>query len=468
VRELSCWYGAEAASPSRVLCSGGVTHTLLTVTARALDGRDCGDVGYPPSMSRFGVSPAPWRRRAAQRVAGRDAVPVGLAGHINANRVAEWVVAQYPRRDFAGAVLGSPHGGAAHLAAALGVPWLPSSFDVVVRWPEGSADDPAAAVEHGGKVVRRMLAANPGVLIRQVHDPAVRGVQAGCTVALNVRWRWLPEAYRGFLSTHLAAGGPVLVLRDARTWPVLHVDAGHTFQLGSPASGLEPADFLGGSPHLHQVLRYLGGDRTRWRAPRQDCPEGYAETGVEPSFEDSLRAWACGDGRRLHRVLFARPEALSAAIADVYRRWLRAAGKTGDRLVVECGRLLDPTQVIRAGLVPYWCETAVRRTVAGAEWWLAGSARFSSVDVLVESPGVDSIAVASLPQWQAVARFGARRAVVDPVAAREYPLYPLPTKHATRVLRGQPHDLPRPPPLRFDSALESLRDNATGSGLLMC
>ena len=100
-------------------------------------------------------------------------------------------------------------------------------------------------------------------------------------------------------------------------------------------------------------------------------------------------------------------------MADLYRRWLRGAGKTGDRLVVECGRLLDPWQVVRAGLVPYWCENATRRSVDEAEWWLAGSEPFSSVDVLPEPPGLRSPALAGLPQWLAVAAFGRRRRALD-------------------------------------------------------
>lgn len=170
----------------------------------------------------------------------------------------------------------------------------------------------------------------------------------------------------------------------------------------------------------------------------------------------------------LHRVLFAEPEALSAATADVYRGWLRAAGKSGDRCVVECGRLLDPWQVIRAGLVPYWCENATSRRVAGAEWWLAGSTPFSSVDVLPEPPGMRSPALAGLPQWLAVASFGRRRRALDRIAARGYPVTSVPTRHATEVLRGQPYDLPAPARLGVQDALAGLRAAGTAHGLLVC
>lgn len=158
---------------------------------------------------------------------------------------------------------------------------------------------------------------------------------------------------------------------------------------------------------------------------------------------------------------------MSAGVADLYRRWLRGAGKTGDRLVVECGRLLDPWQVVRAGLVPYWCENATRRTVDEAEWWLAGSEAFSSVDVLPEPPGMRSPALAGLPQWLAVAGFGRRRRALDRTSARGYPVTSVPTRRATEVMRAQPYDLPVPPPLGAAEALAVLRDSGGHEGLLV-
>ncbi|MGS2617405.1 hypothetical protein ACVCAH_23205 [Micromonospora sp. LZ34] len=455
-------------SGDRVVAAGSAARILVGATARALRGVDCADLGHVGPLSRFAGAPEPIRRAAANRAVGRVALTCGQTAEVDAARVARWFVEQYPRRRYPGVLIGSPHGAAAHLAVALGVPWLPAGFEMTVHWAQGAVDRPRAALDHGAALAARLLAGNQDLHVRQVHCPASRGALAGATVALAARWQALPAAYRRFLADRLAPGAPVLLLRDARTWPVLDSAAGHSFQVGCPASGLDPVDFHPDSHALRQVLRSAGGDGAHWEPPEVTSPTGYAEHGVESGFELNAREWTGRHGHPLHRVLYPRPEALSAATADLYRRWLRAAGKTGDRLVVECGRLLDPWQVLRAGLVPYWCENATRRSVEGAEWWLAGSERFSSVDVLPEPPGVRSPALAGLPQWLAVAGFGLRRRALDRPTARGYPVTAVPTRRATEVLRAQPYDLPTPPPLAVPEALAALRDSGTHLGLLVC
>nr|WP_308042635.1 hypothetical protein [Micromonospora sp. PLK6-60] len=451
----------------RVVAVGSTARILVAAAARALRGADCADLGAPGAVSRFPGAPDPVRRAAAARAVTRVALTPAQAAEVDAARVADWLVGQYPRRRYPGVLIGSPHGAAAHLAVALDMPWLPASFEMTVHWTGGAVDRPAAALDHGAALAARLLAGNPDVHVRQVHCPASRGSLAGATVSLAVRWRTLPAAYRRFLADRLHPGAAVLLLRDARTWPVRDEGAGHSFQVGSPASGLEPVDFHPDSRALRQVLRAAGGARAHWAPPEVSAPREPAEAGVDGGFADSVAVWAGRRGHPLHRVLVPQPEALSAATADLYRGWLRRSGKTGDRLVVECGRLLDPWQVVRAGLVPYWCENATRRRVEGVEWWLAGSEPFSSVDVLPEPPGVRSPALAGLPQWLAVAAFGRRRRALDRGSARGYPVASVPTSRATEVLRNQPYDLPVPPPLPVADALRALRDAGDAHGLLV-
>lgn len=151
-------------------------------------------------------------------------------------------------------------------------------------------------------------------------------------------------------------------------------------------------------------------------------------------------------GRPVREVLYSDPASLSAAVADLYRQWLRTLGGTGDRLVVECGRRVDPWHVLRAGLVPYWCHAPDRAAVRRLTWWIAGSEPFAAV----ETPHVDPHEDAAPPdRWRAVTAFATRRGGVDPGPDGWHP-----------------EDLPYPPVLDPDAALHSLASGA--AGILVC
>jgi hypothetical protein len=223
------------------------------------------------------------------------------------------------------------------------------------------------------------------------------------------------------------------LLRDLRTWPVLDGGRGHTFQIGSPVTGWQPGDYTMDNPGFAELIRRFGDDGRF--VPYPTVRPRYAESAGEPELEPELRQIAAETRRPTHRVLYPNPEALSACVADLYRDWLRDRGG-GRCCVVETERLLAPGHVLAAGLVPYWCESASRRAVTGAEWWLAGSSRFDSVDVLPAPPGSAGDANAEPRQWRAVASFGRHRGQVNPEAAGRYRMRP--TNAATAATAHHP------------------------------
>lgn len=476
----------RAVSPERVLAPDDLTRTLLAVTARALLPDGAADADRlpepdPPAPGPGLPAPDPGRRpdvagrgHVRPQLRGRPGVRSGVdphaAGDIDAESVASWYVGHYPprgRSPYPAVVIGSPHGAATHLAAAMGAPWLPSGFEFAVNWPEGSAAEPARALRHGVAVARRLISANPEIAVRQVHDPVLWGAAAGTTVRLFARWRRVPAAYREFLRTRLASGGTVLLVRDARAWPVFDLGAGMSYQLGSPAAGLEPEDYLCAGPDLRQALRLAGADPGRWYPPAATLPvEGFAEQGPEQGYEEDLRSLATAGGWQLSGVLYPRPATLSIPVAELIRGWLAASGRADDRLAVECGRLLDPAQTLRSGLVPYWCESSLRSEIADAEWWLAGSRRFRTIDVLVEPPGRPSSTVAPIPQWRAISWFATVRGTVDRTGLRCYPYGSLSARHAAVVLSGHPDDPPGLPRLGTDLAVRGLAEAGRRLGLL--
>lgn len=445
----------------RTFSRDSLERALLDCAVRAVHRRDCDGLDRVPVLGRHAGLSGLVRRGALVGDAWADAVPADFADLVDADAVAAWIAARYPSEEYPGVILGSAHGAGVHLAAALGVPWLPTGFTLNVHWPEGSAGDWEGALAAGARFAEEVLAVNPGVTVRQVHDPVRRGALASSTVTLHVRWRGLPAAYRDLLLQRLAPGAAALVLRDTRTWPVLGVRRDYGFQVGSPQSGWEPGDYTTANPTFTALLRRL--DYGPWRPPDPRAPRRFAELAGDVRLEAEVRD-VLPDA---HRLLYPDAESLSACVADVYRDWLRRTGHGGDDCVVETERLLDPWLVLCAGLVPYWCESAAARAVDGAESWIAGSERFAQIDVLPQPPGTVCDAYARPGQWRSPAWFARRSGLVDREAMRRYPMLPLPTGHATTVLRARPRAAAGPPPLTMAEVVPALRRYGDRLGILM-
>ena len=455
----------SALSAARVVSPDGPERPLLEAVARALIQRGCDDLDQVPVLGRHGRLPADlrWPALAAEQVA--EAVPLELVDRIDADSVARWITGRYPAGAWPAVVLGSAHGGAAHLATALGAPWLPTTFTLTVPWPDGSVGDWPGAMEWGAKIADLILAANPDVTVRQVHDPVRRGALCGATVTLHVRWRRLPAAYHDVLRSGLRRGGSALLLRDTRTWPVVELTDRHSFQLGSPGGGHRHEDQTMDNPSFRRLMHSLGGDH--WSTPYLDTPARYTEVAGEPEVERDLRRLSPEIDRSTHRVLYPGPEMLSACVGDLYRDWLRGNGRGGDGCVVETGRLIDPWRVLISGLVPYWCESAARPAVDAAEWWLAGSSAFDAVTILPEAPGTSFETYAGAAQWRAMAAFARHTPHLNRQALSRYPMLPLPASHASDVLRYRHDPTGFPETLPLGYAMAALRRSGSRLGLLV-
>ncbi|GIF75583.1 hypothetical protein [Asanoa siamensis] len=442
----------------RVMSPESLERRLLEVATLAVDERDCASLGWVPVRGRNPHIVGMARPEVVDRDVRAEAVDAADAGRVDAEVVAAWICGRYPADAYPAVLFGSPHGGAVHLAAALRAPWLPSGFTLTVAWPGGAGGDWRDAQAAGRDVARAVLAANPDVTVRQVHDPVRQGRLCATTLTFHVRWRRVPAAYRDFLAGRVD-GGAAMVVRDARTWPVTKVGPGHTFQVGSPVSGWRPDDYSADHSAFRHTLYHIGC--LLWTDPDLDLPAQYAEVGGEPAFEQHLRRLRPD----LHRVVYRRPAALSGSVADLHRDWY-AAGKGAEACAIESDGLLDPWLTLCHGIVPYWCESAARPAVAGAEWWLAGSRRFERVRVLPAPPGSTCTAYVGQAQWRALAWFGRREGIVDDVALRHYPHLPLATSHATQALRrlGKRRPPPRP---RLAEVVAALRRGADSHGLLV-
>jgi hypothetical protein len=300
-----------------------------------------------------------------------------------------------------------------------------------VPWPGGSVVDWPAAKAWGAGLAERILAGNPGITIRQVHDPVLRGSLCGATVSMQIRWRTLPGAYQEFLRSRLNADGASLLVRDLRDWPVSAGPPGYSFQVGTPTSGWTAEDYRPDSAALIKLLRNLGVEGRPVACT--ETVRQYAETCGEPAIEPEFRQIMAETDSAGHRVLFRDPHMFSGAVADLYRAWLQPSA--GRCAVVGSGRMIDPWRAVHDEMVPYWCESSSRSATDAAELWLAGSEPFDAIHVLPDPPGILHDDTTTLAHWRAVAAFAHRDGAVDALLAGRYPVLPTAAGRASRRLR---------------------------------
>lgn len=375
--------------PERAVAAFDSASALLLATANALRGKDFPHIGQSAlraeAVRASWLLPAPIRRKAYSIIGAAEGLrPRQLAG-VDLEAVARWIVNHYDHKPYPGVVIGSTNGALAHLCAATGMPWLPQTILIPVRWARNDPDDPAAALEFGRRVAGPLLERNPDVVLHHMHDGNQDELMVSRMAYFRLKWCGMPRAYREFLDNCLAPDAPIVIADDLSTWPVTRVDDRHVFQSGAQG-GMTPADYL--------------SDAT---APRADGVASEAEWGFDPRLADAIRRYAARTGRTVEQLVIPAPQRLADPVAELMRRRIRAAGGRGDRLLVESFVMVDPVQAFRSGSVPYWTffgvETAREAVLRHVEAARRRGDPYRDVDVLVFPHGVASKGIARPQAW---------------------------------------------------------------------
>ncbi len=315
--------------------------------------------------------PWPLLRRAYAAAGTLEGVRPEQLGRVDLEAVARLLVDAVPPRRYPGIMIGSSNGAMAHLAAALQFPWLPATVLVPVRHT-ADAGRPDHALAFGRVVAPALLAANPEVVLHQMHDAAQDRLMAARMAYFRVKWSRPPAAYRDGLNRLLRPGAPIILVEDRSRWPVTRVAERHVFQDGGQG-GLDPADYLR-APH----------------APTPDESAAEAEWGADPAFAASLVDWAARAGHPVHRIAWCDPGEPAHPVAQTLRRWYRRRGEPADRLLVSSFVLTDPWQMIDTATVPLWMFFPVRSAAADLAYHLSSSEPYRRTDALVFQHGVAS------------------------------------------------------------------------------
>jgi hypothetical protein len=378
-------------------------------------------------------------------------------GEIDVERFREWVVDQYPERGYPAVIIGSSNGAAVHLAALLGVPFLPQTFLLPIRRSMG-ADEIREDIEWGAEHAPAFLENNPDVSLAQMHDPNQDRLMVRKLAYFRVKSRILGEAYEEFLDTVLEPGGTVISLECEYDWPVVDVGDRHTFQLGG-CGGLAPEEYYEGSEQVAEFLRLQGADRREWDVPEPDRRAPEAEWGFDPALREDLERVADERGYDRRRLAFDDPRELSPFVADRYRERYEARDRSVDRLLVQSFALVEPWWTLRTGSVPYWTAFNTRPDVDYLEEYLESSDSYDEIRSTLFSHGMESAGLASVAEWKEVLSRARDEYGFVGVDEAEFP-YDVETQ--VRYHDDLPEEIdarhPHPPAMAFDR-FESITEN---------
>lgn len=396
----------KAVRPQDAVASFDSASAFLASLARALDGRGFPHLGQSrlkvPLVYASAALPTPLRRRAYAIASGREAIPVERLHTINLQQVAAWAAAQYPARRYPAVLVGSSNGALTHLAATIGIPWLPQTLLVPVRRTGADPADARAASHFGLRHAPALLSSNPDVQLHHMHDANQDALSSSQMAYFRVKWTALPGAYTAFLQRQLEPDAPIIVVRDQSMWPVTRIDDRHVFQLGAQG-GMSPQEYLDGPD-----------------VPAADETAAEAEWGFTDELLEPIRDWGRRNGHPVVELRYRHPQDPAPAVAELTRTWLRQRGEPAQRLLVSSFIIHDPWRTITTASVPFWTFFPVQGAADALATYLDNAA-YDHIDILLFSHGVQSRGLADAQTWQRLARRAQQRGRLLGVDAAAFP-----------------------------------------------
>ncbi|HEC34710.1 MAG TPA: hypothetical protein ENI37_08380 [Chloroflexi bacterium] len=309
-----------------------------------------------PLFQRLGLSlvalfgPEAVRRAVGQGVRFRGTDPT-WAERLGAEALARWAVSLYEGLDipFDALIVGAPNGGVAHIAAALGAPFLSQHFLVSFRDPT-HPDDVRTYFDHGTALARRILLREPMVAVVNHYDPLHDRYLVRWVNHIRIKLLDLPEAYRDFIRRRLRPGG-TLVFSDCRyPWLQYRVGPRHTFQVGG-LGGVKDREFLEGRPEIESLRRAPGG----WSLPDMHLEvQAESEWGAVPPLREVVETFARAHGYRFLPLQADHPEWYARLALAVHRRLSEKEGREPAGALIEMFTQSNPVAPLVARLLPLW------------------------------------------------------------------------------------------------------------------
>jgi len=443
---------------------------MLVALANALHDRPFASPSQSPTLDRLlpSLNKLPTRLREWGYAVGgmAEGISVAQAGELDIEGIAEWMVSEYPQQSYPAAFIGSSNGAMIHLAAAMGVPWLPQTFLCPVRAHNNDPDDAQAGFEQGKHVAAALLAAWPQLAVHHMQDPNQDRLMLDQMSYYRLKLRALPLAFNEFLMGSLPAGSTLFINHCTRQWPVTRTSDRSFFQFGA-LGGATEKEYLEGGPRVAEYLARYGIDREKWDAPRTTDSVPEAEWGLDGYLIPPLKNLATSQGLKLMEIRYEDPEALSFVVAEIYRDWYLAAGILPTRLTVDSFLLMDPWCSMHQHAIPFWLVFCTSPSAAALQKFLEKQPPFRNIDMMLFSHGTESIGLAEISRWQELLNFARDEGAFVGVDTERFPRDFATLARFDSALRERAALLPPPPPLSVEKVISGIQRYGVRHGVTL-
>jgi len=255
---------------------------------------------------------------------------------------------------FPAVTIGAALGGAtAHLALALGGPFLPQAF-VLTLQGGSKKGDARAYLRQSADLAIDVANRNPEVLTIQHFDPVHDGWLTKRVNHLRLKLLDLPEAYKEFLSNRLEPGGAVCFLDCSAKWLRYRLGERSVFQVGGWGD-ISAQEYLEGSLRLERYCQAEGLNVCDWQLPEYPLEEGAeSEWGCEPGLGEALERFCNQERYRFIRIRLPFPHDFSRLAFKAVESLLHMDGREPSGVLIEVFSQFDATAIMRSGLLPVW------------------------------------------------------------------------------------------------------------------
>jgi hypothetical protein len=374
--------------------------------------------------------------------------------------IADWVTNLYPLKKYNGVFFGASNGAAIHLAAALGMAWIPQTYLLAFRRMI-KADQILRDIEWGEKIIRPFLRKYSYIHAAQMHDPVQDRLMVTKMGYFRIKFLQLPELFSKFISSHISPTQPLVTIECNYSWPSLSVNERHSFQLGG-FGAIDPYEYLEGSDRTRTFLKKVGSPVSHWETfkPSGELPE--AEWGYYDQCNQELQNQARNHNAPFYRFIFDHPEGLSDFTCDLYQWWYQKRLNYDSRkMLIENFALVAPYRSVRSGTIPFWLAFNTENSAQRLETYLKKRRKFEEIYLLLMSNGVtEGIGLATIEQWHRLLGLANHQGRLIGVDEREYPLdFATFLRYQKEITELLPNKNPLPNSLTIEEVKEFLQES---------